>query len=89
MSNAAASQVLEPEPATELYECSANGCVEPTAGHYCARHTTRCESCRGEYERGTLLRGLCDGCVRAAVSAPACCDRSSTCECDVDFWGMR
>lgn len=45
------------------YQCSAHGCVNPTADHYCDTHRATCESCGDEVERGTTVRGLCDRCA--------------------------
>jgi hypothetical protein len=50
----------------DSFQCSAHGCVAHTDGFYCADHVVLCEDCGEEAERGTLVNGRCDSCLRAA-----------------------
>jgi hypothetical protein len=52
------------------FGCSANGCVAQTEGFYCTAHLVLCDECGNEAERGTLVDGRCDDCLRAACRRP-------------------
>jgi hypothetical protein len=82
MSIAAALRVeFGAAPTVHPYRCSAEGCVAWTDGHYCAVHAETCASCGDQHERGTLVRGLCDGCRRAACAMDRADGYSASCGC--------
>jgi hypothetical protein len=52
------------------YGCSVDGCPGTTDGFYCAEHAVICEDCGEEAERGTLVNGRCEGCLRRGLPPP-------------------